>query len=129
MGESTGVAGVDAVVVWSVAITAVLGLLGLLIRFVAKISKAVALFMEDWLGEAGRPGVPPRPGVMERVQVTEARAVSVETRVDGHEDRINGVERRVDGLERTVGQMMLDGCGDGEAEGPGGLLGRRRSVS
>lgn len=115
MADGTGVAGVDTIAVWSVAITAVLGLLGILIRVVSQILKAVTAFMEDWQGEAGRPGVPARPGVMERVRAGEVRAGEVETRVDV-------VEKRVDGLERTVGRIMLDGV-DGVPRD--GLLGGR----
>jgi hypothetical protein len=105
---------VDSVVVWSVAITAMLGLLGLLVRFVAKISKAVAIFMEDWGGEEPRPGVPARPGVMQRVG-------SAETRLDG-------VEHRLGGVERQVGRLLLDADDGGGEAGSGerarGLLGR-----
>lgn len=121
VAEGTGVAGVDTIAVWSVAITAVVGLLGILIRVVSQILKAMTEFMEDWRGEAGRPGVPPRPGVMERMRGTETRTADVEKRVDG-------VELRVDGLERTVGRIMLDGCGDG-GSGEGLLGGRGRSTA
>lgn len=114
---STGVVGVDSLVVWSVAITTVLGLLGLLVRFVAKISKAVGIFMEDWAGEQPRPGVPGRPGVMVRVGQTETR--------------LDGVELRLGGVERQVGRLLLDAdSGGGEAVPDGGvegLLGRRVS--
>lgn len=106
---------VDSVVVWSVAITTMLGLLGLLVRFVAKISKAVGIFMEDWGGEQPRPGVPARPGVMQRVGDSERR--------------LDGVETRLGGVERQVGRLLLDSDGGGGEElgeaGAEGLLGRR----
>lgn len=34
--------------------------------------------MDDWSGEAERPGVPGRPGVMERLRVIEDRIESIE---------------------------------------------------
>lgn len=108
----TGIAGVDSAVAWSVGIAAVLSLLGLLVRFVAKIAKSVGIFMEDWGGEPPRPGVPGRPGVMQRVGDTEER-------VEDAEKRLNGVEHRLGGVERQVGRLLLgtDGAG-GEVPRP-----------
>ncbi len=110
-------------VAWSVAIAAILGLLGLLLRIVSKIYKAVSVFLEDWLGEPGRPGVPPRPGAMERIGSAEQRGSRTEERVEAVEKRTDGVELRVDGLERNVGRLLLGGEGGQE-----GLLGSPRRV-
>lgn len=83
-------------------------------------------FLEDWNGSDERPGVPHRPGVMERLsqqdnalKCIEGRVVAVEaelnpnggksvkdavSRVDGHLNHIRGVvddlDRRVTNLER-----------------------------
>ncbi len=67
MSESTGIASVDQVVVWSVAITAIIGLLAWVIRAVRRIARTVDDFAEDWNGTPERRGVPARPGVMERL--------------------------------------------------------------
>ncbi len=54
-------------------------------RPVRRATRKVGLILDDWAGEAGRPGVPARPGVMERLATIEAnqndvRAESQSTR-------------------------------------------------
>ena len=82
----TGVTVVDTTVLWSVAVVTVAGAVALglrLIRAVGRMARAVEDIREDWLGEAGRPGVPRRPGVMERLS-------GIETRLEGVEKRLGG---------------------------------------
>ena len=88
MTETTGVASVDTLVVWSVAVAAVAGLGALVwrvLRAVLRIADRVDEAWEDWMGSAGRPGVPGRPGVM-------ARLGGHDDRLDEHEVRIARVE-------------------------------------
>jgi hypothetical protein len=123
VGEGTGIAGVDSVVAWSVAIAAILGLLGLMTRLVSKIYKAIDEAREIWRGHPGSPGIPPRPGIAERIGSAEQRGHRTEERVEAVEKRQDGVELRVDGLERNVGRLLLGGEGGQE-----GLLGSPRRV-
>lgn len=102
--------------VWSVAGAAVLSLLAVLVRITLKISRAVSIFLEDWMGEPARPGVQARPGVMERIEVSEDR-------LDEVDERLNGVEARLGGVERHVGRLMVE---DRSAGGEGLLGGSRR---
>ncbi|MGW0091378.1 hypothetical protein ACWDWS_20455 [Streptomyces sp. NPDC003328] len=53
--------------------------------------RRVELFMDDWYGEPARPGVPGRPGVMERVS--------------GIDDRLTGVEHE---LQPNIGSSLRD---------------------
>ncbi|WP_371481911.1 hypothetical protein [Kitasatospora sp. NBC_00315] len=71
MNDSTGVASVDQIVVWCVAITAIIGLLAWVVRAVRRIARIVDDFAEDWNGSPPRRGVPARPGVMERLDRIE----------------------------------------------------------
>lgn len=71
MSDTTGVTGVDTLVVWSLAITAILGGIALVWRAVRRIARTVDEFAEDWNGTPPRRGVPARPGVMERLDRIE----------------------------------------------------------
>jgi hypothetical protein len=71
---STGLAGLDTVVVWSGAAVAIAAGLGLLWRLTRGVRQAVHRFdqfWEDWQGVESRPGVAARPGVMERLDRIE----------------------------------------------------------
>lgn len=81
MSDSTGIAPVDTIVIWSVAAVAVaaaLGLLWRLTRGVRRIVGRVDEFVDDWNGTTARPGVAGRPGVMARLDRIEQRLESVE---------------------------------------------------
>lgn len=67
---ATGMAPVDSIVAWSVAVAALAGLGALLwrvLRAVLRIADRVDEAWEDWAGAEARPGVPGRPGVMTRL--------------------------------------------------------------
>ncbi|MES9587830.1 MULTISPECIES: hypothetical protein [unclassified Streptomyces] len=71
---TTGIAAVDAAVIWSVAAAAIaagLGLLWRITRGVRRIVSRVDEFIDDWQGTPARSGVPSRPGVMERLDRIE----------------------------------------------------------
>lgn len=77
----TGIPALDAALVWGGAATvlsAVGALLWRAVRGVVRLGRRVDQFMDDWAGEEGRPGVPARPGVMERVSAIEERLQRVE---------------------------------------------------
>jgi len=55
-------------------VTFAITLLGIAWKFIAYVrafAKRFESFLEDWEGEKARPGVPERPGVMERLQRNE----------------------------------------------------------
>ncbi|WP_329196334.1 hypothetical protein [Streptomyces sp. NBC_01435] len=71
---TTGIAAVDAAVIWSVAAAAIaagLGLLWRITRGVRRIMARVDEFIDDWQGTPARSGVPPRLGVMARLDRIE----------------------------------------------------------
>lgn len=49
----------------------------------------------DWRGEAGRPGVPERPGVMARLAGIEAGQAETVLRMDRFDTRLHGVEAQL----------------------------------
>lgn len=68
--EGTGVPALDAALVWGGAITAVGGVVTVVwrvVRAALRLGGRAGQFFDDWYGEEGRPGVPARPGVMERM--------------------------------------------------------------
>ena len=81
MSPETGIPALDTALVWGGAISA-LAAVGTIawrgLRGVLHLGRRVNDFMDDWAGEEERPGVPARPGVMERVSAIEARLQRVE---------------------------------------------------
>lgn len=78
---ATGIPALDTALVWGGAIsvlTAVVTVAWRVIRAMAHLGRRVEEFMDDWSGEGARPGVPARPGVMERVAGIEERLSRVE---------------------------------------------------
>lgn len=79
--EATGIPALDAVLVWGGAVSIIAGVGTVLwrgVRGAVRLARRVNHFMDDWTGEEERPGVPARPGVMERVSGIEARLHRVE---------------------------------------------------
>lgn len=94
MPDPTGHATLDAVLVWVGAVVLLLTMGGFLFRFVRGIVVIVRrfnYFFDDWYGAPGRPGVPPRLGVMERI--------------GGFEDRLTGMEHE---MRPNSGQSLRD---------------------
>ena len=102
MSDTTGIAPVDAVVVWSIALTAIITLLTMIWRGLRKITKKTGHILDAWNGEEPRPGVPGRPPLMQRVGDLETGLQSVK----GH---AAALETRVGGVERSIGSRLLDG--------------------
>ncbi|ROO51087.1 hypothetical protein EDC02_5951 [Micromonospora sp. Llam0] len=82
----------DALLAWCGLISAVgaaSGVIVVAVRWMLRTMKRLGALADDLLGEAERPGVPRRPGLMERVGAIEDRLGEVE-RVVCRELRPNG---------------------------------------
>ncbi|MDH6111908.1 hypothetical protein P3T36_006909 [Kitasatospora sp. MAP12-15] len=103
MNTSTGVIGVDVLVIWSAAAVAIAGLLALLWRAVRALVRLVGRMdevIDDWQGTPSRPGVPGRLGVMARLDRIE------------HELHPNSGASLRDALDR------VEQCVTGSSSGP-----------
>jgi hypothetical protein len=81
LNNSTGLAAVDQLVVWCVAITAIAGVIALvwrLTRGMRHLAARLGDLVDDWTGVPGRPGVPGHEGVMARLGSIEDRLTAVE---------------------------------------------------
>ncbi|MEU7093041.1 hypothetical protein [Kitasatospora aureofaciens] len=77
----TGIPALDAALVWGGAFTALAAAVALLwrvLRGTLRLTRAIGRVVDDWHGEEARPGVPGRPGLMERVGGIEDRLTAVE---------------------------------------------------
>ncbi len=102
-GGGTGVGAVDTLAIWSAAAVGIAGAAALLwraTRGLRRLGRRVDEFIDDWSGEAARPGVPARPGVMARLATIEQRAAAIEHELHPNSggslrDAIDRVEARV----------------------------------
>lgn len=65
---------------WAGGITGVVALLALAVKVFRGVRR-VSHFLDDWFGEGPRPGVPARPGVMERLDSVEQDVASIKVHV------------------------------------------------
>lgn len=101
--------------VWIGAIAGGLTALGVILATglkIARVARRITHFADDWFGEAQRPGVPGRPGVMEQLQTLATHSERTDQRLDAieHElkpnsgkslrDAVNRVEEAVTTSER-----------------------------
>lgn len=126
----------------SASIQAVLTGLGALVTIIAAVFAAVRwavgksarqarrvdTFLEDWYGEEERPGVPRRPGVMERLAANEAgqerielalTAIKRELTTNGGsslKDRVVSVDGRLAEVEKRVGTPVTVNVNPGAAQ-------------
>lgn len=98
-------------VVWIASSTIVLGALGAVWRWSKGIRRVAVRFDEfadDWQGTEGRPGVPARAGVMERLAGFDNRLGSLDDRLSGIEHELHpnsggSMRDAIDRVERHVG--------------------------
>jgi hypothetical protein len=107
MSDSTGIAPVDLAVTWSVAAAAIVGLAAMIWRGARGIARKLDHILDDWAGEEARPGVPARPGIVERISRMEERQVLAGERLDRIEHELqpnsgSSLRDAVDRVERSV---------------------------
>ncbi|MFI2434615.1 hypothetical protein [Streptomyces sp. NPDC018693] len=105
MDITTGVPALDAVLVWGAAISLLVGggtAVWRVVRAASHLFNRTSQFLDDWYGEEGRPGVPARPGVMERVAGMEERLGRVY-----HEVYPNGGDSLRDAVNQANARLAL----------------------
>lgn len=123
MTAETGVPAVDTVLVWGGAASLLAGVVAVgwrLARGLVRFGRRVDQFIDDWQGEEARPGVPGRPGVMERMGGLEDRMGVLEdgfARVS-HELYPNSGESLRDAVDLANRRLALL-CPDDTGPGPG----------
>jgi len=95
-----------AVAAWVGAAVAVLTLAGIVWPTGARIARRIDEVVDDWHGESARPGVPARPGVMERLERIEGATARIEPLAGGvaaieHELHPNGGDSLRDAVNRV----------------------------
>lgn len=77
-------------------------------------SKGIEHFLEDWNGEPERPGVPARPGMMQRMAALEAFTIKYSPVIDrlDHEMHPNSGGSLADAVNRTEAAMKahIESC-------------------
>jgi len=78
---TTGNPLLDGILLWgsvAVALTGIVTVLWRVVRTAVKLARRLEQVADDFFGEEGRPGVPARPGLLERVTGMEDRLLRVE---------------------------------------------------
>ncbi|MCW5252202.1 hypothetical protein [Streptomyces sp. SHP 1-2] len=110
LSDSTGVAAVDAAVIWSIAAVAVAGGAALIwrgVRAARRLASKVEDFVDDWQGVEARPGVPERPGVMVRLDQIEAQVSHIQHELTPNSG--SSLRDAVDRVDRRTRTMADDG--------------------
>ncbi|MFJ5890259.1 hypothetical protein [Streptomyces californicus] len=107
-------AALDAVLVWggAVSVVATLGTVAWrAARGAIRLGRRVDHFMDDWMGEDERPGVPARPGVIERLSRVEHEL---------YPNSGGSLRDAVDLANERLARLCPDsgGCGNGEPPDP-----------
>lgn len=112
MAAGTGVPALDTVLVWGGAITILGGVAAVLWRAASggiRMASRMDQFMDDWYGEESRPGMPARPGVLERVSAIEDRLIRVEHELYPNSGR--SLRDAVDQANDRLIHLCRDECG------------------
>ncbi|MFD4314971.1 hypothetical protein [Streptomyces sp. NPDC058548] len=118
MNVETGIPALDTALVWGGAASILVGLLAGLwrgVRALARFFLRAGRLLDDFLGEPERPGVPARPGVMERIQNIDTRVTRVE-----HELYPNSGASLRDAID-LANRRLARLCPDQSDEGDGDL--------
>lgn len=96
-----------AVQVWGVILT-LATVIGFLWRKVGPVLRRVGHFLDDFLGEEERPGIPARPGVLERLQAVEVALAEVRYHVqpNGGRSAHDRLIERVDTLAARLDEHI-----------------------
>lgn len=97
----------EQVTLWTGAATAVLALLGLLLRGITRIARRLDEWAEDWQGTPRRPGVPARPGVMERLALIERQLADIETEL--HPNGGTSLRDALDRVDQRTARIARNG--------------------
>jgi hypothetical protein len=98
VAAETGIPALDTVLVWGGAVSLTAGLVTLAWRAVrggVRLGRRVDEFIDDWRGEPERPGVSPRPGVMERMAGLEANMAGLESKVTGMDGDLQRIKHEL----------------------------------
>lgn len=102
MNIPTGIAWLDTLLV-AAATVAALAVLFKPVRGAVRFLHNIATFLEDWFGEPGRPGVPARCGVMERLGRVEDRTMELVTNGGSSmKDALTRVDNRMDAFDSRL---------------------------
>ncbi|MET9322011.1 hypothetical protein ABZX75_17720 [Streptomyces sp. NPDC003038] len=110
----TGHPGMDTVLVWGGALTLLVGASTAVWRVVRgglRLGRRIDLFIDDWYGEAERPGVPARPGVMARMSGIEQRLTRVEHEL--YPNSGGSLRDAVDLANERLARLCPDESGEG----------------
>lgn len=93
----------------------ILGTVATLGRIAWRFLRQLAEFLGDWFGEEARPGVPKRPGVMERLDSQDHQLSDIQTRLTNVEaevspntgksmkDTVHRSDKRLERIEQHLG--------------------------
>lgn len=120
---TTGVPALDAALVWGGALSLIIGVgtaVWRVVRAFSHITGRTGQFLDDWYGEGSRPGVPARPGVMERLSNVEGylRSVQHEVKANSGASLRDAVDRANERLERLCPDLP-EPCVELAEESPG----------
>lgn len=75
------------------------------IRFVVRLLKKTADFLDDWQGEVARPGYQARPGVLERISRLETAQLDLNAQM--HTNGGLSLRDQTDRIEKTLNSHIL----------------------
>lgn len=102
---------VQSVLVGIGAIATIIAAVFTAIRSGGRKAKKIDDFLEDWYGEPERPGVPARPGVMERLAMHGADIATIKGELTTNggkslKDKVNSTDARLISVERKLNNQQ-----------------------
>jgi len=110
--DPTGVEALDQVLFWGGFVSLALAIgtgVWRVMRVLVRLVKGVEQYLTDWYGEPERPGVPPRPGVLVRLQRAEEGLLGIGERLGRleHEMQPNSGASLRDAVDRVNAALAL----------------------